>query len=193
MKRNQKDTSILRLIQHLDVKQDRLLYTYKAQEKAADRYNRYNFWRRITSLLLTAFTTGAFLTTLTSLIGNQTLNVLLISGAAFLATVVSFLGDFFDFSEESKRHHNTAAEIRLLHNKYEWLICDLESGKIDYREARYLSEIIQEKEFQLLSMAPRTTRRDYKKASKAIDTDEKPISTQEDINKRSPGRNLIND
>lgn len=41
-----------------------MLYTYRTQEKAADRYQLWEKYRKTTSIILTALTAGAFLASL---------------------------------------------------------------------------------------------------------------------------------
>ena len=182
-----------RLARLLDARQERMLYTYRTHEKAADRLASRDRMRRWTSLILTAITAGTLLTSVVGALTNTFWTTIVVSVAAFLATFVSFLSDYFDFPGECKKHHDIAVKLRNVHNRYESLICDFETNQITLGEAQQSRDKMQLEEITLLTDAPRTTRCDYKKASKSIEKDEKPTSSQKEIDSHTPGRNVTND
>lgn len=182
------DSSRNRLIAQLDTRQDRMLYTYRTQEKAADKYERWDARRRWSSLALTTLTAGTLVVAVVGLVFNETWGNLLVAVIATLATLVSFIGDYFDFSGRSQAHAAAGVRLRLIHNRYESLINDLESSCISVDEGRRERDELQKEEATLLVEAPRTTRHDYTRANVGIQGDEKPSSTQEEIDGRTPGR-----
>lgn len=182
------DSSRNRLVAQLDARQDRMLYTYRAQEKAADKYERWDARRRWTSLALTTLTAGTLVVAVVGLVLNETWGNLLVAVIATLATMVSLIGDYFDFSGRSQAHAVAGVRLRSIHNRYESLINDLESGCISVDEARRERDELQKEEAIFLVEVPRTTRHDYTRANVGIQGDEKPSSTQEEIDGRTPGR-----
>lgn len=177
-----------KLIHLLDARADRLLYTYRTQEKAADRYESWERWRKRFSIGLTVVTTGTLITSIVGIILNEIWGNFAVALIATLATGASFSGEFFDFKSKINDHQKAATSIRLIFQKYESLISDLDSGKFDLAVAREIRDKLQEEEYTILKSVPRTTRNDYKKAYKAINTDEKPQSSQNEIDDRTPGR-----
>ncbi|KAA8719357.1 SLATT domain-containing protein [Corynebacterium spheniscorum] len=176
------------LIHLLDVRQDRMLYTHRTQEKAADRYDRWESARKGTTIVLTVLTSGTLITAIAGLLLNEVWGNFAVATIATLATLAAFLGDFLDFAGKSSAHQQAATKLRSIHNDYESIISDLTSGAISNDEARTIRDDLQHREAELLRDAPRTTRRDYKKASRALATDEKPMSTRQEIDQRTPGR-----
>ena len=78
-----------RLARLLDARQERMLYTYRTHEKAADRLASRDRMRRWTSLILTAITAGTLLTSVVGALTNTFWTTIVVSVAAFLATFVS--------------------------------------------------------------------------------------------------------
>ena len=170
-----------KLIHLLDARADRLLYTYRTQEKAADRCESWERWRKRFSIGLTVVTTGTLITSIVGIILNKIWGNFAVAFIATLATGASFSGEFFDFKAK-------IAELRYLFERYESLISDLDVSAISDEDARKIRDELELKEHDVLSTAPRTTSRDYKKANIAINGNEKPQSSQEEIDNRTPGR-----
>lgn len=174
----------------LDARKDRLLYTYRTQEKAADRYARWDASRRWTSLFLTVLTTGTLVVAVVGLVMDEVWGNLAVAVIAALATMVSFLGDYFDFAGHSRAHSVAGTEIRAIYNSYESLIGDIEAQCISVERARQVRDELQNEEATVLIEAPRTTKADYNRAARGITGDEKPFSTQAEMDARTPGREL---
>ena len=177
-----------KLIHLLDARADRLLYTYRTQEKAADRYEHWEKIRKRVSISLTVITTSTLLTSIAGILLNEIWGNFAVAVIATLATGASFSGEFFDYKSRTAEHRKAAVEIRYLFERYESLISDLDSSAISDEDARKLRDKLERDEQNVLSTAPRTTTKDYEKASQAIIKDEKPQSSQEEINSRTPGR-----
>lgn len=178
----------IKLIHLLDARADRLLYTYRTQEKAADRYAFWERWRKRISIGLTVVTTGTLITSIVCLMLNEIWGNFVAALIATLATGASFSGEFFEFKAKIAEHQKSAVKIRYLFERYESLISDLEVSAISDEDARKIRDELELKEQDVLSTAPRTTSRDYNNASIAINGNEKPQSSQEEIDNRTPGR-----
>lgn len=176
------------LIHLLDARADRLLYTYRTQEKAADRYEHREKIRKRVSIGLTVITTGTLITSIAGILLNEIWGNFAVALIATLATGASFSSEFLDFKSRIVDHQKTAVEIRYLFQRYESLIFDLEVSAISDEKARKIRDELELKEQDVLSTAPRTTSKDYNKADAAIQGHEKPQSAQEEINSRTPGR-----
>ena len=161
------------LIANLTDSVDRLRYTYKTQEKAASRYSFYESFRKWGLIACTALATGAFVTSLFALAGFEYLGTLAVGLLAMLATFSSYLGDVLDFSKRQQEHHEAGARIRSLFVRSEVLLSDYLAGAVSEVEARKLRDELQAAADQLLLAIPRTTRRDYEKADKALVGDER--------------------
>ena len=93
-------------------RRERILYTYKAHEKAADRADWIHCCRRVASILLTSVSVTTFATSLSGIIASQESASLMISFIALLATVVSLVSDYFNFDAESREHVRVASRLR---------------------------------------------------------------------------------
>ena len=155
-------------------RRDRILYTYKAHEKAADRIDCIERWRKRASIVLTAVSATTFFVSLGGVIGSKQATNLIISFIALLATGVSLASDAFDLPNESKHHADAARELRSIFQEYEALIVDLETRATTLGEAIEKRNQLAKLEKQTLSsISVRTTRKNYEKASEALETDEK--------------------
>ena len=155
-------------------RRDRILYTYKAHEKAADHIDHIERWRKRASIVLTAVSATTFLASLGGAIGNAQATNLIISFIALLATGVSLASDSFDLPNESKDHAAAARELRSIFQEYEAVMVDLEAGALTLTEAIERRNQLAERENQALKgITVRTTRKNYENASKALETDER--------------------
>lgn len=177
---NEHHTSDSRQLALLEDRRDRILYTYKAHEKAADRIDCIERWRKRASIFLTAVSATTFLVSFASAIGSEQTANLIISFIAFLTTGVSLASDAFDLPGQSKNHATAARELRSIFQDYEALVVDFETGLITFAEVTEKRDELAMREKQTLESIPvRTTRKNYERASKALETDEKVSSASE--------------
>ncbi|WP_255456058.1 SLATT domain-containing protein [Corynebacterium sp. NML180780] len=180
--------SVAAFVGLLDARRDRMFFTYRTHEKAADRYQHWEKCRKTSSILLTALTAGTFLASLGGLLSNPQLSTVLVSGAATFATMLTVLGESVDWKRSVEDHRAAGVDLRAIHNRYESLTWDIEHHAISLGDALVKRDKLEVDERDLLSESPRTTRRDYCKVKKAIERDEKPQSSQGEIDKRTPWR-----
>lgn len=182
------DSDGLGPIRHqLAVRQDRILYTYRTQEKAADRFHGYESIRKWLSLILTAFTAGTFITVLAGwLFSSEIVGSVITAAIALIATGVSFAADYLRFSENAETHSKSAVKLRGVYGEYESLIVSIDAGVVDMHEAVARRDEIFRLEQDLLEVAPRTTTNDYNKANDAINGSEKPVTPQNELESRVP-------
>jgi len=164
------------LIKQLRARYDSVLYTYRAHEKAADRYQGYENCRRVISFILVTLATGSFVLALAEAVFSPQVSNLLVAFVALLAAGVSYAADYFRFEERIATHKKTAVHLRQISLEYESLISDLQAGLITVSEAADQRSEIIARENPLLEIAPRTTDRDYKRAKRSIEKIAKPYS-----------------
>lgn len=182
------DSDGLGPIRHqLTVRQDRILYTYRTQEKAADRFHGYENKRKWLSLILTALTAGTFITVLAGwLFSSEVVGSVVTAAIALIATGVSFAADYLRFSENAEAHSKSAVKLRGVYGDYESVIVSIDAGVVDVSEAAARRDEIFRLEQDLLEVAPRTTTSDYNKADEAINGSEKPVTPQDELETRVP-------
>lgn len=158
---------------------ERMKYTYKSHEKAADRYDSYEKRRHAALIVLTALSTSTLIISIFALAGQEIWGNFAIAVVATLASLTSLLGDYLDFAGKSQQHQMAAVKTRSLFVRYEDLIGDLRSGALTIAAARKRRYQMREEENGILMDIVRTTRRDYNQASKALASDEKTSEAQD--------------
>lgn len=170
---------IKELVANLRDSAERMKFTYKSHEKAADRYDLYERWRRVVLIVLTALSAGTLIVSIFALVGQEAWGNLAVAILATLASLASLLGDYLDFSGKSQQHQMAAVKTRSLFVKYEDLVGDLLSGAVTPAKARKRRDKMREEEGDILADIVRTTKKDYDRASKALESDEKTSEMQD--------------
>ncbi|WP_124060515.1 SLATT domain-containing protein [Gordonibacter sp. Marseille-P4307] len=166
---------------------DRMKYTYKAHEKAADRYDLYEKWRHVALIVFTVLSASTLIVSIFALVGHEAWGNLAVAIVATCASLASLLGDYLDFAGKSQRHQMAAVKTRALFVGYEDLIGDLRTGAVTPATARKRRDQMRAEENAVLADIARTTRKDYDRASKAIETDEKTSEAQDALHAASSG------
>lgn len=160
---------------------NRMKYTYKVHEKTADRFQRYENWRKLILVMLTAVTTGSSIASIFDFLGYAAIGQFISAGLAISAAFASLLGDYFDFKEKVRLHVVAGTKTREFFISYELIIADLLDGAITQEEARRRRNLLAKQEKSLLVDLPRTSRKDYNKAEESLETNEKPSSFLEEL------------
>lgn len=160
---------------------DRMRYTYKTHEKAADRYSRNEARRKFALILLTALTTGTFGAGLAELWLGKAETQMITGAVAVLATLVAMLGDYLDFNARQLAHTTAAVKVRGLFVIYENLLADYLDGALTATEARKQRGALAKTEECMLLELPRTSKSDYESASAGLEGNEKTSEHQERV------------
>lgn len=162
---------------------DRMRYTYKTHEKAADRYARYESHRKNALIVLTTLATGSFVASLVELFLDRNVSQLITGALAVLATLVAMLGDFLDFNARQCAHSTAGVKVRGLFVAYENLLADYLDGALTSVEVRIWRDALAVEEESLLLELPRTSTNDYEKAGAALESNEKTSEHQDRVSK----------
>lgn len=160
---------------------DRMRYTYKTHEKAADRYELWETWRRWALIVCTVLATGTFVAALFDAFGFTSVGQVVTGTLAALSALTSMLGDFLDFGNQAREHSAAGKKVRSLFIAYENLLGDYLDGAIALDAARVRRDELAAQEDQILDGLPRTTRKDYEAADKALTIDERTSSHQDQL------------
>ena len=163
---------------------ERMKYTYKSHEKAADRYALYEKRRHVALIVLTVLSASTLIVSIFALVGHEPWGNLAVAVVATLASLASLLGDYLDFAGKSQQHQIAAVKTRSLFIGYEDLIGDLLSGAVSPAAARNRRDQMREEENGILMDAVRTTRKDYDRASKALESDERTSEAQDALHSK---------
>ena len=154
---------------------DRMRYTYKTHEKAADRYESWETWRRWALIVCT------FVAALFDAFGFTSVGQVVTGALAALSALTSMLGDFLDFGDQAREHSAAGKKVRSLFIAYENLLGDYLDGAITLDASRVRRDELAAQEDQILDGLPRTTRKDYEAADKALTIDERTSSHQDQL------------
>ncbi|WP_283170012.1 SLATT domain-containing protein [Curtanaerobium respiraculi] len=158
---------------------ERMKYTYKAHEKAADRYDLYERRRHIALIALTVLSASTLIMSIFALVGHEAWGNIAVAVVATCASLASLLGDYLDFAGKSQLHQMTAVKTRSLFVRYEDLIGDLRTGAVTPAAARKRRDLMREEENAVLADVARTTKKDYDRASRALESGEKTSEAQD--------------
>src|SRR5690625_201483 len=123
--------------------------------------------------------TGSFVASLFVMVEREAVGSVITGAVASLAALAAFLGDVLDYPRQLREHHAAGTKVRSLFVRYEALLSDYLAGATSASSCRALRYELQHESDQLFLDIPRTTRRDYEKAQKAIESDERTSSSQD--------------
>lgn len=153
----------------------RVLYTMTAHEKQAKRLRTIDNFIKIIQIILSALTTGSFLT---SVLYNEQLASIIGAILSFLLLVFNLYTKNFTLIEDAKEHEKAGNLLWKVREEYVSLLTDFE--KLSEENIIIIREKLHERVYEIYSSTPRTNSRSYKKAQIALkDEDEQSFSEEE--------------
>lgn len=143
----------------------RVVYSHKTHEKCADilikRLSIIKLWQ----IILSALTTGGFISTF---FGSGEIGAGI---GVLISTILLVLNAYtknYDLGESAQKHKQAANEIWLVREKYLTLLTDLAVGEISIEIIQKSRDELLEKLHSVYVGSPSTTFEAYKKAQKAL-------------------------
>lgn len=156
----------------------RVVYSHKTHEKCADillsRLSNIKIWQ----IILSALTTGGFISTF---FGSGEIGAAV---GVFLSTTLLVLNAYtknYDLGELAQKHKQAANEIWLIREKYLSLLTDLEMGSKSSEEIQITRDTLLADLHSVYAGSPSTTFEAYKKAQEALQTKEDMTFSDEEI------------
>ncbi len=147
----------------------RVVYSHKTHEKCADilfeRLSRIKLWQ----IILSALTTGGFISTF---LGAGEIGAGI---GVLISTILLVLNAYtknYDLGELVQKHKQAANEIWLIREKYLSLLTDLAVGKKSLEEIQNTRDSLLESLHSVYAGSPSTTFEAYRKAQNALKTQE---------------------
>ncbi|MFA7082135.1 MAG: SLATT domain-containing protein [Bacteroidales bacterium] len=162
----------------------RVAWAHKTQEKRADSLGKWNSIFKWTQIVLSALNTAGILYVIFGgvnwvLWASAILSLLLVC-------INSYLKEY-NLEKLIQEHSNSANEIRDIRDSYVSLLTDInKEGFLSYEEVVKKRDTLQRELKEIYKVAPRTTSRAYKKASKALQKDEELTFSDEEIDNLLP-------
>jgi len=156
----------------------RVVYSHKTHEKCADillgRLSTLKLWQ----IILSALTTGGFVSTF---FGSGEIGAGI---GVFISTVLLVLNAYtknYDLGELAQKHKQAANEIWLIREKYLSLLTDLAVGENPLTKIQESRDLLLESLHAVYAGSPSTTFEAYKKAQNALKTQEDMTFSDEEI------------
>jgi len=159
----------------------RVVYTYTTHLKMMNHLVKKNSIIKYTQIILSAISTGGFLG---SIITNEI--VLTCIGGLF-STVLLALNLFFkDFNllEEIKKHRSAADDLWMIREDYISLLTDY--SILSDLELMGQRDTLQSRVFEIYKAAPKTDKKSYTEAQKALKVEEEQFFTPAEIDRMLP-------
>jgi uncharacterized membrane protein YgaE (UPF0421/DUF939 family) len=157
----------------------RTVWTHKTQEKCADILRARNHNMKIFQIILSALTTTGILITVFG--ENRVIGIV----SAILSAILFTLNAYFqkyDLGEIAQKHSESASDIWNIREQYLSVLTDLNSGILNLEQVSQKRDELQNDLFNVYKGAPRTLRKAYKKATKALKMNEELTFSKEEIN-----------
>lgn len=159
----------------------KVVYTYTTHIIQAGRIQKINRRLKWTQIILSAISTGGFLTTVIT----DTVPLAWIGGLCSTALLVltAYFKDM-DLSEKQKKHLDTSNLLWSLREDYLSLLVDFPS--IGAESAAKIRDQLKERTAKVYADAPITDEKSYKMAQKALQENESQYFTREELNRILP-------
>lgn len=161
----------------------RVVYSHKTHEKAADIYHSRLHRIKIFQITLSALTTGSLLYHLFS--GNKT-GTIIASIVSAILLVLNIYTKEYNLAELSQKHHDAAQKLWGIRESYLSLLTDFRTSVVDDKTVRERRDRLQDDLNQIYANAPRTFKRAYEQARKALKFNEELTFSEEELDKLLP-------
>lgn len=182
------DTNHVLLLAQIREIYGRLAYTHKTHEKQADICEYLDRRQRRVRVVLTAVSSGVFATSLVGLLIDEQWAALATSFIAVLVSISALGNKAFKYGEEMQQNRETAAKLWSIRESYLSLIVDFEASAITGDAARRRRDHLQEMAKKVLTDAPRTSAKAYKRAQDGLKFKEDLTFTALEIDALLPER-----
>lgn len=161
----------------------RVAWTHKTHEKQADIYFMWDNRLKWVQLALSAFTTSGVIGVFLS--SKDWIPVITAGASTVLFFITAYLKNF-DLGQKAQFHSQIATQIWDVRERLMSLMIDYHSGYVDAEEAMKVRNSLHAQLYEIYSKTPRTSKRAYRLATKAIKDLEELTLSEEEINSILP-------
>lgn len=154
----------------------RVVYTETCHNKRAERLLEINNRIKIIQIVLSAMTTGGFLT---ALIFDEQIATIVGAILSLLLLIFNSYTKNFNLVEEAQSHQQSANKLWKIREEYVSLLTDFEL--LEQREIISKRDELQARTGEVYANSPKTDRKSYKKAQKALKIEEEQTFSQREI------------
>ncbi|QTB29078.1 SLATT domain-containing protein [Lysinibacillus sphaericus] len=176
MDRNSQDSQGYKLESQIREAYGRLVYTYTCHNKIVQRLLTQNNNLKVMQIVLSALTTGSFLT---SIITHE--KAVSIIGAIISVTllILNAYTKNFDLVETAQSHQKAADALWVIREDYVSLLTDFEI--LEMKDIMTRRDELQNRTAEVYAQSPRTDGKSYKAAQKALKNDEEQTFSEQEI------------
>ena len=181
MERNSKNSQGFKLESQLREAYGKIVYTYTCHNKKATRLLKLNDNIKVWQIVLSALSTGGFITTI---IFNDTLVKIIGAVISFLLVIVNSYTKNFNLVGEANEHIKTANLLWKIREEYISLLIDFEILSVE--EIMVKRDELQNRTFEAYSSSLSTDKKSYKEAQKSLKTEEEQTFSEKEIDVMLP-------
>ena len=181
MERNSKNSQGYKLESQLREAYGKIVYTYTCHNKKATRLLKLNDNIKVWQIVLSALSTGGFITTI---IFDDTLVKIIGAIISFLLVIVNSYTKNFNLVGEANEHIKTANLLWKIREEYISLLIDFEILSVE--EIMVKRDELQDRTFEAYNSSLSTDKKSYKEAQKSLKTDEEQTFSEKEIDVMLP-------
>lgn len=159
----------------------RVTYTQTCHDKFIQRLLRKNNIIKISQIVLSAMTTGSFIGTIVS---NRNISGVIGVTLSTILLVINTYNKNFNLIEIAQEHQKASDLLWKIREEYVSLLTDFEM--LELEEIRMKRDELQDRTSEVYSNSPRTDKKSYKEAQKALKTEEEQTFSEEEIDVMLP-------
>ena len=181
MERNSKNSQGYKLESQLRGAYGKIVYTYTCHNKKATRLLKLNDNIKVWQIVLSALSTGGFITTI---IFDDTLVKIIGAIISFLLVIVNSYTKNFNLVGEANEHIKTANLLWKIREEYISLLIDFEILSVE--EIMVKRDELQDRTFEVYNSSLSTDKKSYKEAQKSLKTEEEQTFSEKEIDVMLP-------
>ncbi|MEG1310485.1 MAG: SLATT domain-containing protein [Romboutsia sp.] len=159
----------------------KLVYTYTCHNYIISRYKNYDNIIKGTQIVLSAITTGSFLSII---LGSKEMASYIGAICSLLLLISNACSKSFNIIDKINSHRKAANSLWLLRENYISLIADIQI--LEIREIMERRDKLIVRTGEIYTQSPNTDSRSYKKAQEALKSNEEQYFTDDEIDKMLP-------
>ena len=181
MERNSKNSQGYKLESQLREAYGKIVYTYTCHNKKATRLLKLNDNIKVWQIVLSALSTGGFITTI---IFDDTLVKIIGAIISFLLVIVNSYTKNFNLVGEANEHIKAANLLWKIREEYISLLIDFEILSVE--EIMVKRDELQDRTFEVYTSSLSTDKKSYKEAQKSLKTEEEQTFSEKEIDVMLP-------
>lgn len=181
MERNSRNSQGYKLESQIREAYGRVVYTYTCHNKLADRLLKKNDNIKVLQIILSALTTGGFITTI---VYDDALVKIIGAIISFLLVIVNSYTKNFNLVGDANEHVKSANLLWKIREEYISLLIDFEILSLEEIVAK--RDELQNRTFEVYTNSLSTDKKSYREAQKSLKTEEEQTFSEKEIDVMLP-------